>query len=105
MCFEFLDPIGNHSMFCIVQGSRSRKKRRRMAVITHSQEHEIKSWQPSEEFLQYLRIFVGCNLRIEFAFNAENLRLVQRDFGKHSLFGHSVIAVRVIRWNTSFIAP
>src|SRR5205809_5350049 len=79
-----------------------------MAIIAKAQQNQVVSIDGfaalCRQNIKMIFIFTGCNLRDDFTAHARN-RFFRDSCGHEETFiGHPEVALRVIRWHTTFIA-
>ena len=107
---KFFDPGGGNEPARLLNGLGAREQGSGMTVLPHAQQDEIETgdvrFGDVELLPQHGFILVGNGLGIgEFARHAMNLRHGNGHPAEKRFMGHSIIAVRMIRRDVTFISP
>ncbi len=107
---KFFDPGSGNEPARFMYGPAAREQGRGMSVRSHAQQDQVETrdvrFGGLELFTQRGFILVGSGLGIgEFTRHAMNLRRGNGQVAKECFMGHSVITVRMIRRDVTFVSP
>ena len=109
-CLQPFYPGGGNEPVGFMNGLGAREQGSGMTVRSHAQQDEIETrdfrFGDFELLAQHGFILVGNGLGIrEFARHAMNVRHGNGQVAEERFMGHSIITVRMIRWDVTFISP